>query len=98
MRSPREWADSQLRSVMKGVSYRLLASLSTVAISFALTGNGRTATLIGSSEVLAKILLFWGHERVWHRIHWGRRAELSSDAPERVATENDRAQCQPVVR
>jgi len=83
---------------MKGVSYRLIASFSTVTISFVLTGSGRTAALIGSSEVVAKIFLFWGHERVWHRIRWGRGAELATDTPERVAAENDGAQCQPAGR
>lgn len=65
-------AESHFRSVAKGLSYRVVATLSTVAISFALTGSLATATLIGSVEAVAKIALFWGHERLWHRIPWGR--------------------------
>ncbi len=69
--------ESHLRSVAKGASYRVIATLSTLAISFLMTGSVKLATLIGSSEALAKILLYWGHERVWHRIPWG-RAVLST--------------------
>lgn len=64
--------ESQLRSLVKGVSYRLVGSLATVLVSFALTGSARIATLIGSGEIVAKVLLFWGHERLWQRIRWGR--------------------------
>jgi uncharacterized membrane protein len=65
--------ESHLRSVLKGLSYRSFATLSTIGISFALTGSIKTASLIGAAEAAAKILLFWGHERLWHRIRWGRR-------------------------
>jgi adenylylsulfate kinase len=68
--SPR--ADSHFRSVLKGLSYRSVATISTVAISFVMTGSIKTATMIGSAEAVAKVLLFWGHERLWHRIRWGR--------------------------
>lgn len=65
--------ESHLRSVAKGVSYRCVGSLATVVISFVMTGSVRTASLIGSAEVVTKVLIFWGHERLWHRIPWGRR-------------------------
>jgi uncharacterized membrane protein len=58
--------------VAKGISYRLLGTLLTTAISFAMTGSAKTAVLVGSAEVTFKVALFWGHERVWARIQWGR--------------------------
>ena len=65
-------SDSHLRSVAKGLSYRLLGTLCTSALSFGITGSTRAAFLIGCADVIIKLLLFWGHERVWDRIVWGR--------------------------
>lgn len=74
-------SDSHLRSVVKGLSYRLIGTAFTTAMSFVMTGSVRTAALIGTAEVTTKVLLFWGHERVWQRISWGRRARPKSAGP-----------------
>lgn len=62
------------RSVAKAISWRILASLVTGLIAFVFTENLMIAVGIGSTEALAKIFLYWGHERVWDRIPWGRTA------------------------
>jgi uncharacterized membrane protein len=73
--------ESHLRSVAKGISYRIVGTLSTATLSFAVTGSTRTAMILGSAEVVVKLLLFWGHERVWARVPWGRKYKGSaSDA------------------
>jgi uncharacterized membrane protein len=65
--------DSHLRSVVKGLSYRLIASLFTTVVGFVMTGSVKTAALLGFVDVTFKIVIFWGHERVWGTIRWGRR-------------------------
>jgi uncharacterized membrane protein len=65
-------SESHLRSVAKGVSYRLVGTLLTTMLSFVLTGSARTAMFLGSAEITFKVLLFWGHERVWAKVQWGR--------------------------
>ena len=62
------------RSVAKAISWRILASLVTGLIAFVFTENLMIAVGIGSTEALAKIFLYWGHERLWDRIPWGRTA------------------------
>jgi uncharacterized membrane protein len=57
--------------VTKGVSYRVLGTLFTTAVSYAMTGSARMAMLLGSADFVLKVLLFWGHERVWARVRWG---------------------------
>lgn len=64
--------ESHLRSVIKGISWRVLGTIDTMILSYLWTGSIKTATLIGSSEAMTKIFLFWAHERVWHKIRWGR--------------------------
>ncbi len=65
--------DSHLRSFAKGISYRLFGTLLTAALALVITGNVRAALLIGFTEVTAKLVLFWAHERLWNRVAWGRR-------------------------
>lgn len=61
-------AESHLRSVLKGVSWRFLASVTTMSIAWWITGEVKTALEIGSIEVFAKIGIYYAHERVWARI------------------------------
>jgi uncharacterized membrane protein len=65
--------ESHWRSASKGVTYRVFATLVTASVSFLMTGSVKTAAIIGSAEVTAKVLLYWAHERIWARVAWGRR-------------------------
>lgn len=51
---------------MKGLSWRLWATLTTIVISYFVTGKLTYALAIGSIEVFSKIFLFYIHERIWH--------------------------------
>lgn len=64
--------ESHIRSVVKGISWRAVGTIDTMIISFLITGSVKYAAFIGSTEALTKIFLYWAHERVWHRIRWGR--------------------------
>lgn len=59
------------RHLAKAVSYRVFGSLATVAIAFVLTGDAAISASIGLADSLAKIGLFYLHERAWYRIKWG---------------------------
>jgi uncharacterized membrane protein len=60
------------RSFLKAVSWRVTGSLDTFVISFIVTGKPTVAGSIAATELLTKIALYYGHERVWAAIHWGR--------------------------
>ncbi len=64
--------ESHLRSVMKGLSWRVLATLVTTVVVFFYTGEFTVAILVGSTDAFTKIVLYWAHERVWLKIQWGR--------------------------
>ena len=65
-----EKSDSHSKSLVKSISWRILGTLDTIAISWALTGTLSVALSIGSIEVFTKFLLYYGHERIWNSIKW----------------------------
>ncbi|WP_034923587.1 DUF2061 domain-containing protein [Gillisia sp. CAL575] len=62
-----------LRSVLKAISWRVVGTIDTIVISWVLTGEMKTALAIGSVELVTKMLLYFGHERIWDRINYGRQ-------------------------
>lgn len=64
--------DSHKRSLLKSVSWRITGSLDTLVLCYFFTGSLEMAASISATEVVTKIILFYGHERVWLRIPFGR--------------------------
>ena len=64
--------DTHLRSVVKGLSWRVIATLVTTIVVWLISGEVSMALFAGASDSLIKIGLFWGHERLWHTVSWGR--------------------------
>ena len=65
--------ESKLRSVVKSLSWRLLATLTTVLIVYIFIGDTKIAFSIGGIEVFLKMLVYFIHERLWEKIRFGRR-------------------------
>lgn len=64
--------ETHFRSVMKGVSWRVIATLVTTFVVWLISGEIGMALLAAASDSAVKIGLFWGHERIWQRVKWGR--------------------------
>jgi uncharacterized membrane protein len=64
--------DVHSRSLLKAISWRLTGTLDTFVIGFIVTGKASIAGSIAATELFSKIALYYGHERMWARIHWGR--------------------------
>lgn len=60
------------RSLVKGVTWRIVGTLDTMFVAFIITGQPISALTIGGFEVFTKIALFYLHERVWGKLKWGR--------------------------
>ena len=65
--------ETKRRSVVKAITWRTLGTLDTIAISYVLTGEIKTAISIGGIEVFTKMFLYFFHERIWNTIKWGKR-------------------------
>ena len=63
--------ESRLRSVLKALSWRVLATLTTIAIAYFIVDDVKTALKIGALEVVAKMLIYYFHERAWAKVPLG---------------------------
>lgn len=64
--------ETHSRSFVKGISWRIIATFITTGLTYFFTGDLSIAALVGSTEAISKILLYWGHERLWQQIPWGK--------------------------
>lgn len=65
--------ECNIRSLAKAVSWRIAATVATVLIVYAFTGNVSLSLGVGSVELVVKIVLYFGHERCWNVVQWGRK-------------------------
>jgi len=55
------------RHIAKTLTWRIIASLDTFIIAWLITGKMDWASAIAGVEVLTKMILYYGHERVWYK-------------------------------
>jgi uncharacterized membrane protein len=65
--------DTNSRSLVKAITWRVVASLTTFILAFIITGELALSIGIGIADVIAKFILYFFHERVWDRISWGKQ-------------------------
>ncbi len=65
--------ETKTRSILKAVSWRTWATLTTAIIVFVFTGEIALAITVGLLEVFAKMALYFCHERFWQRIRYGKK-------------------------
>ncbi len=58
---------SRRRHLAKAVTWRVVATTTTVLIAWFVTGDWRTGLEVGTIEVFAKLLLYYLHERFWYK-------------------------------
>lgn len=64
--------ESQRRSLAKAITWRIVATSTTMAIVFGFTGKLLLAGGIGLVESLSKMLFYYIHERLWSRSSFGK--------------------------
>ena len=68
---PEIYRESRLRSLLKALSWRILATLTTGLIAYLITGEVDTAIMIGSIEFVLKFFIYYMHDRLWQLIPRG---------------------------
>lgn len=61
------------RSLVKGVSWRIVGTADTIFLSWIFTGTMGMALKIGGVEFFTKIFLYYLHERIWLAVPWARQ-------------------------
>jgi uncharacterized membrane protein len=76
MQHETESYESRLRSILKAVTYRIIGTLTTFGITFAVTGEIVTAIAIGGVEPVVKMIVYYFHERAWQCVPHGAIRQL----------------------
>lgn len=63
--------ETHKRSIIKGLTWRIVASLTTMIVVFVVTGDLLLVASVGLVDVTLKVFFYYIHERVWGRVHWG---------------------------
>ncbi len=59
------------RHLLKTISWRIIGTIDTVFLGWFITGQINTGAKIGGMELITKMLLYFFHERTWHKISFG---------------------------
>jgi len=64
--------ESHFRSIMKAISWRALATCTTVLLVFIFTRRLVVSIEVGMAELVIKTFLYYLHERLWEGIRFGK--------------------------
>ena len=67
------YKETNKRSIAKGISWRVVATSTTIVIVYMFFGRLDLAIAAGMIETVLKVGLYWAHERVWFKVRWGRK-------------------------
>lgn len=73
---PKPYRESHVRTLLKTMTWRIVATTTTVIIAFFVFGNISGALVVGSIEFFAKMIIYYLHERTWQLVprgsvrHW----------------------------
>ena len=64
--------ETRARSIFKALTWRVTALVITVSVAWALTDRPDLAITIGLADTSVKLLAYYGHERAWLKVRYGR--------------------------
>ena len=67
------YKETRTRSVVKTLSWRAVATLTTMILVYIFIGDLTIAISVGSIEVFLKMLVYFLHERAWDKIKFGKK-------------------------
>lgn len=63
--------ETHRRSILKGFTWRVIASATTMTVVYIATGNLALVASVGVVDILAKVFFYYLHERTWGKVKWG---------------------------
>ena len=65
--------ESKRRSILKTISWRFWATLTTAILVYIFTGKIELAAAIGGLEIVIKMIMYFVHERAWNNVSYGKK-------------------------
>lgn len=69
-------SDTNTRSIIKTICWRITGSGATFLIAYLMTGNITIAGTIGLIQLISNTILYYIHERIWNKITWGKNESI----------------------
>jgi len=73
--------EAHIRSILKAISYRVLAAIATATIVFVFTRRIVLSISVGLVESIVKMICYYLHERAWSFIGFGKNKHPLSSLP-----------------
>ena len=68
-----------VRHALKTITWRIVGTIDTILIGWAVSGDPMVGLTIGSFEVVTKMILYFIHERLWYKINIGVKRDENSE-------------------
>ena len=65
--------EKPVRSLIKAISWRIVATLTTILLVVIFSRDLVLGTLVGVTELFLKTFIYYVHERVWNLSSFGRK-------------------------
>jgi uncharacterized membrane protein len=65
------YRESHIRTILKTLSWRIVATTTTIVIAYFVFGDVSSALTVGGIEFFAKMLIYYFHERIWQLVPRG---------------------------
>ncbi len=62
-------SESLTRSLIKTISWRIIATTTTILLAYLVTKKWSLALSVGILETISKTILYYLHERAWNKIN-----------------------------
>ena len=90
----RVWFKSSIKSsnkrhILKTFSWRAVGTIDTFILGWIITGNPLTGLKIGGAEIITKMLLYFGHEKLWYRINFGLDKRFRKKKLQKIKTQRE---------
>ena len=59
------YRESHIRTILKTLSWRIVATTTTIVIAYFVFGDISSALAVGGIEFFAKMVIYYVHERIW---------------------------------
>lgn len=74
---PHPIREARWRSIAKALTWRVIATSTTMVLAYIATEDLKIAGAIGAADVVIKLFFYYLHERVWGRVASGRDVEFN---------------------